>query len=46
MELGVSFLNWTLEAVETNSKEVKARNIPTDIVFHISAQIEIPDMEN
>ena len=32
--------------METKSKEVKTRTIPVDIVFNISAQLEIPDMEN
>ena len=32
--------------MEIKSKKVKTRTIPSDIVFHISAQLEIPDMEN
>ena len=32
--------------MEKKSKEVKTRTSPIDIVFLISAQLEIPDIEN
>ena len=46
IQLWVSFSTWTHEAMETKLKEVKTRTIPIDIMFHISAQLEILDMEN